>query len=186
MAAITICSIPTMKNRISLPVPWIRLCVSIAGTRVWSLLWELKSQCGMVPSKRKKKLKKCQLLWWQKYKIDSDTLVRNIQDCQVLECSFYEGVKNILEHFPGDTVGWNPSVCQRRGHGFDPWSRKIPNTSEQLSLCSTTTALEPELCKREAIARRSPQIKTREHSLLLATRESPCSKDDPVQPKISM
>ena len=26
------------------------------------------------------------------------------------------------------------SACQGRRHGFDPWSRKIPHTSEQLSL----------------------------------------------------
>ncbi|KAJ8794086.1 hypothetical protein J1605_019078 [Eschrichtius robustus] len=26
-----------------------------------------------------------------------------------------------------------------RGHGFEPWSGKIPHASEQLSLCATTT-----------------------------------------------
>ena len=31
------------------------------------------------------------------------------------------------------------SACQRRGHGFEPWSRKIPHAAEQLSLCATTT-----------------------------------------------
>ena len=25
------------------------------------------------------------------------------------------------------------SACQRRGHGFDPWSGKIPHATEQLS-----------------------------------------------------
>ena len=28
---------------------------------------------------------------------------------------------------------------QCKGHGFDPWSRKIPHATEQLSLCTTTT-----------------------------------------------
>ena len=31
------------------------------------------------------------------------------------------------------------SSCQRRGHGFEPWSRKIPHAAEQLSPCTTTT-----------------------------------------------
>jgi len=31
------------------------------------------------------------------------------------------------------------SVCQCRGQGFDPWSRKIPRAARQLSLCTTTT-----------------------------------------------
>ena len=29
---------------------------------------------------------------------------------------------------------WLRSACQCRGHGFDPWSRKIPHAMEQLSL----------------------------------------------------
>ena len=31
------------------------------------------------------------------------------------------------------------STCQCRRHGFNPWSRKIPAASEQLSPCATTT-----------------------------------------------
>ena len=34
--------------------------------------------------------------------------------------------------------GWE-SACQCRGHGFEPWSGKIPHATEQLSLCATTT-----------------------------------------------
>ena len=34
--------------------------------------------------------------------------------------------------------GWE-SGCQCRGHGFEPWSGKIPHTAEQLSPCTTTT-----------------------------------------------
>ena len=33
------------------------------------------------------------------------------------------------------------SACQCRGHGFEPWSRKIPHAAEQLSPCATTTEL---------------------------------------------
>ena len=31
------------------------------------------------------------------------------------------------------------SACQRRGHGFEPWSGKIPHAVEQLSTCATAT-----------------------------------------------
>ena len=31
------------------------------------------------------------------------------------------------------------SACQCRGHGFDPWSRKITHAVEQLSLYITST-----------------------------------------------
>ena len=30
------------------------------------------------------------------------------------------------------------SICQRRGHEFDSWSRKTSHATEQLSLCATT------------------------------------------------
>ena len=31
------------------------------------------------------------------------------------------------------------SACQGRGHGFEPWSGKIPHAAEQLSPWATTT-----------------------------------------------
>ena len=31
------------------------------------------------------------------------------------------------------------SACQCEGHGFEPWSGKIPHAAEQLSPCATTT-----------------------------------------------
>ena len=33
------------------------------------------------------------------------------------------------------------SACQCRGHGFDPWSRRIPHAEGQLGLHSTTLSL---------------------------------------------
>ena len=38
----------------------------------------------------------------------------------------------------GGTVDKNLPANTDRGHGFDPWSGKIPRVSEQLSLCSVT------------------------------------------------
>ena len=46
--------------------------------------------------------------------------------------------------------GWE-SACQCRGHGFKPWSGKIPHAAEQLSPWATTTEparLEPLLCNK--------------------------------------
>ena len=37
------------------------------------------------------------------------------------------------QNFPGG------AACQCRGHGFDPWSGKIPHAAEQLSPGTTTT-----------------------------------------------
>ena len=46
--------------------------------------------------------------------------------------------KDLEEGLPWWHSGWE-STCQGRGHGFDPWSRKIPHAAEQLSQCATTT-----------------------------------------------
>ena len=34
---------------------------------------------------------------------------------------------------------WLRIACQGRGHGFEPWSGKIPHAAEQLSPCAITT-----------------------------------------------
>ena len=51
------------------------------------------------------------------------------------------------------------SACQCRGHGFDPWSRKIPRAVEQLSLHTTT---------RESQEPRARAAATREASTMEA------------------
>ena len=99
------------------------------------------------------------------------------------------------------------SVWQWRGHGFYPWSRRIPHTAEQLSLCTTTT--EPVLQSPWATtteltcpnywslhtveARAPPQEKPLQwepmhHSwrvapVLAQLEKSLCSNQDPTQPK---
>ena len=46
-------------------------------------------------------------------------------------------LKKIIIGLPWWRSGWG-SACQCRGHGFGPWSRKIPRAAEQLSPCATT------------------------------------------------
>ena len=51
----------------------------------------------------------------------------------------------------GDFPGGKESTFQCRGHGFEPWSGKIPHAAEQLSPCTTITEparLEPVLLNR--------------------------------------
>ena len=45
---------------------------------------------------------------------------------------------NIFQGLPWWHSGYE-SACQCRGHGFKPWSGKIPHAAEQLSSCATTT-----------------------------------------------
>ena len=45
---------------------------------------------------------------------------------------------NTTRGLPWWRSGWE-SACQRRGHGFEPWSGKIPHAAEHLSPCATTT-----------------------------------------------
>ena len=65
--------------------------------------------------------------------------------------------------------GGKESAWQCRGQGFNPWSRKIPHTLGQLSLCVTTTEptrLRVRVLQREATTMRSPHT---------TARETPCT-----------
>ena len=47
------------------------------------------------------------------------------------------------------------------GHGFEPWTRKIPRAAEQLSPCATTTepaCLEPVLRNKRSHRNEEPEI----------------------------
>ena len=55
--------------------------------------------------------------------------------------------------------GWE-SACQCRGHGFEPWSGKIPHAAEQLGPWATAAEpvrLEPVLHNKEAAMVRGPR-----------------------------
>ena len=63
------------------------------------------------------------------------------------QCGALKGPKNKLHSntsfknkkfgLPWWRSGWE-SACQCRGHGFEPWSGRIPHATEQLSPCATT------------------------------------------------
>ena len=81
-----------------------------------------------------------------------------------------------------------PCPCQCKGHGFDPWSQKIPCSAEQLSLCSTTTEpahLKPGSATREVSTLRSPHTTTVQPPSPTTIphcnqRKPACSNEDPV------
>ena len=72
--------------------------------------------------------------------------------------------------------GWE-SACQCRGHGFEPWSGKIPHAAEQLGPCTTTT--EPSRHKYWSPCAWSPCSATGEAAAVRGprteVRSSPCS-----------
>ena len=71
--------------------------------------------------------------------------------------------------------GWE-SACQCRGHGFEPWSGKIPHTAEQLGLWATITepaCLEPVLRNKRGRDTERPAHRDEEWPPLAATGESP-------------
>ena len=77
--------------------------------------------------------------------------------------------------FPWWRSGWE-SACQCRGHGFEPWSGKIPYATEQLGPWATTTEparLEPVLCNKRGRRSERPAHRDEEWPPLATTRESP-------------
>ena len=66
--------------------------------------------------------------------------------------------------------GWE-SACQCRGHGFEPWSGKIPHATEQLGPWATTT--EPALRNKRGRNSERPAHRNEKWPPLAATRESP-------------
>ena len=74
--------------------------------------------------------------------------------------------------------GWE-SACQCRGHGFEPWSGKIPHAAEWLGPWATITEparLEPVLRSKRGRDSERPAHRDEEWPPLAATGESPCTE----------
>ena len=83
-----------------------------------------------------------------------------------------------LSGLPWWRSGWE-SACQCRGHGFEPWSGKIPHAVEQLGPCVTTTEparLEPVLHNKRGRYSERPAHRDEEWPPLATTRESPSTE----------
>ena len=71
--------------------------------------------------------------------------------------------------------GWE-SACRCRGHGFEPWSGKIPHAAEQMGPWATTTEparLEPALRNKRGHDSERPAHRDEEWPPLAATGEGP-------------
>ena len=84
-------------------------------------------------------------------------------------------IKTALLGLPWWHSGWE-SASQCRGHGFEPWSGKIPHAAEQLGPWATTTEparLEPVLHKKRGRDSERPAHRDEEWPPLAATRQNP-------------
>ena len=80
--------------------------------------------------------------------------------------------------FPWWRSGWE-SACQCRGHGFEPWSGKIPHATGQLGPWATVTEparLEPVLRNKRGRDSERPAHRDEEWPPLTAIRESPLTE----------
>ena len=86
---------------------------------------------------------------------------------------------------PWWSSGWE-SACQCWGHGFEPWSGKIPHAVEQLGPWATITEpahVEPVLHNKRGHDSERPVHHDEEWPPLAATREKPSHRnEDPTQP----
>ena len=90
-------------------------------------------------------------------------------------------LKNHVVGLPWWRSGWE-SACQCRGHGFEPWSGKIPHAAEHLGPWATTTEparLEPVPRSKRGRDSETPTHCDEEWPPLATTRESPHTKRRP-------
>ena len=88
---------------------------------------------------------------------------------------------------PWRRSGWE-CACQCRGHGFEPWSGKIPHAAEQLGAWATTTEpahLEPVLCNKGARQWEARAPRWRVAPARRNWRKPSHRNEDPTQPKIN-
>ena len=94
-------------------------------------------------------------------------------------------LKKQKEGLPWWRSGWE-SACQCRGHGFEPWSGKVPHAAGQLGPWATTTepaCLEPVLCNERGCDSERTAHHDEDWPPLATTREGPRTETkDPTQP----
>ena len=100
-------------------------------------------------------------------------LWKSEQDCHCIRLNYY--LKTQSGGLPWWRTGWE-SACRCGGHGFEPWSGKIPRAAEQLGPWATTTEparLEPVLCSKRGHDSERPAHRDEEWPPLAATGGSP-------------
>ena len=91
----------------------------------------------------------------------------------------------LLLGLPWWSNGWE-STGQCRGHGLDPWSRKIPHAIGQLSPQATTiepTCLKPVLCNQRSPCKEKPKNRNWRVATAPCNHRKPeSSNKDPAKP----
>ena len=136
--------------------------------------WRSSLEIGFIWIARKSPLKS--LFYWQQYEHARKVKLQRFPVIQV----FFLALK-YCKHFKVSLgllwwrSGWE-STCQCRGHGFEPWSGRIPHAAEQLSPWATTAEparLEPVLHNKRGRSSERPVHRDEEWPPLAATGESP-------------
>ena len=60
---------------------------------------------------------------------ERNSLSKEMENIKRIKWKFY--TKKVTPGLPWWRSGWG-SACQCRGHGFEPWSGRIPHAAEQL------------------------------------------------------
>ena len=114
----------------------------------------------------------CPKCWFTQHKGLSFFLYLWSQTCRLgADPSF----KSLALGLPWWHSGWE-SACRCRGHGFEPWSGRIPHAAEQLSPWATIAEparLEPVLRNKRGCDSERPAHRDEEWPPLATARESP-------------
>ena len=76
-----------------------------------------------------------------------------------------------FQDFAGGAVG--ESACQCKGHGFEPWSGKIPRAAEQLSLWAQLLSLHSRNCEPQLLSPRATTTEARAPGACAPQQEKP-------------
>ena len=105
---------------------------------------------------------------------ENGTLLHYWWECKLIQ-PLWRFLKKLKIGLPWWRSGWK-SACRCRGHGFEPWSGKIPHAAEQLGPWATATEparLEPVLHNKRGRDSERPAHRDEEWPPLATTRESP-------------
>ena len=120
---------------------------------------------------------------WENIKLLEENIGKTLFDMNCskkgLTSKIHKGLYNSTSKkqtgLPWWCSGWE-SACQCGGHGFGPWSGRIPNATEQLGPWATTTepvCLEPVLRNKRGRDSERPAHRDEEWPPLAATGENP-------------
>ena len=158
----------------------LRCVIHISVKKLYS---NKKKRCGIYEMKYNSAIKKNEILplaatWMDLANIMFSEISQTEKDKWFMISLVCGILKKCKWGLPWWRSGWE-SACQCRGHGFEPWSGKIPHATEQLGPWATITEparLEPVLCNKRGRDGERPTHRDEEWSPLATTRESPCTE----------